>query len=54
MNEFAQAIDFLRLKFSFEDITLLFRYLDTDGEGTIGYDEFTMLCEEKWRGIDPF
>lgn len=44
----------MRLKFSFEDITCLFRYLDQSGDGTIGYEEFTMLLEEKWRGIDPY
>ena len=28
--------------------------MDKDGSGEIGYDEFTMLTEERWRGIDPF
>jgi len=44
----------MRLKLSFEDVTKLFRYLDTSGDGSIGYHEFTMLLEEKWRGIDPY
>jgi Ca2+-binding EF-hand superfamily protein len=53
INEFAQAIDHMRLKISFDDVKLLFNYLDKRGSGEIGYDEFTMLLEERWRGIDP-
>ena len=54
LNEFAQAIDFLRLKLSFSDVSRLFNFIDKNGTGSIGYDEFTLLTEEKWRGIDPF
>lgn len=54
LNEFAQAMDHMRLKLSFEDIKRLFRYLDKSGNGDIGYDEFTMLLEERWRNIDPY
>ena len=43
----------MRLKISFEDIAALFHYLDKDGRGEIGYDNFTLLLEERWRGIDP-
>ena len=53
INEFAQAIEHMRLKMSFDDIKKLFNYLDKTGEGEIGYDEFTLLLEERWRGIDP-
>jgi len=28
--------------------------MDREGKGEIGYDEFTLLTEERWRGIDPF
>lgn len=28
--------------------------MDTDGDGEIGYHEFTMLSEERWRNFDPF
>ena len=42
----------MRLKISFEDIKLLFDFLDKDKDGALGYEEFTMLLEEKWRGID--
>jgi len=28
--------------------------MDSDGSGSIGYDEFTMLTEEKWMKLDPF
>jgi Ca2+-binding EF-hand superfamily protein len=54
INEFAQAIDYFRLKISFEDMTKLYRYMDRDGSGEIGYDEFTLLSEERWRNIDPY
>lgn len=32
----------------------LFRYLDKNGNGVVGYEEFTLLTEERWRGLDPF
>ena len=54
INEFAQAIDFFRLKISFEDIQKLYRYMDADGSGDIGYAEFTLLSEERWREIDVY
>lgn len=53
INEFAQAIDHMRLKISFEDIKKLFNYIDKHGKGELGYEEFTLLLEERWRGIDP-
>ena len=53
INEFAQAIEHMRLKISFEDVTKLFIYLDKNKNGAIGYKEFTLLLEERWRGIDP-
>ena len=28
--------------------------MDTDGDGKIGYFEFTLLDEERWRKIDPY
>jgi len=43
----------MRLKISFEDIKILFNYLDQNGKGEIGYPEFTLLLEEKWRGLVP-
>jgi|LauGreDrversion4_2_1035121.scaffolds.fasta_scaffold448849_1 hypothetical protein len=43
----------MRLKISFEDIHALFNYLDKDNRGEIGYENFTYLLEERWRGIDP-
>lgn len=46
-------MDHMRLKISFDDIKKLFNYLDKKGQGEIGYDEFTLLLEERWRGIDP-
>jgi Ca2+-binding EF-hand superfamily protein len=46
-------MEHMRLKISFEDIKKLFNYIDKKGQGEIGYDEFTLLLEERWRGIDP-
>ena len=54
LNEFANVIDFLRLKISFEDITRLYRFLDKSGSGHLGYREFSMLIDENWRSIDPY
>ena len=54
LNEFAQAIDFFRLKIDFKDIQVLFRFMDSDGDGEVGFDEFTLLNEEKWRNMDPY
>lgn len=48
INEFAQALDYLRLKISFDDMTKIYRFMDTDGDGEIGFDEFTLLSEERW------
>ena len=28
--------------------------MDADGSGDIGYAEFTLLSEERWREIDPY
>ena len=53
-NDFAQGVEYLRVKLSYEDIWKIYRYLDTNGDGQISYSEFCQLCEEKWRKIDPF
>ena len=54
INEFAQAIEYFRLKLSFEDIAKLYRFLDSEAKGELGYEEFTMLSEENWRDLDPY
>jgi len=28
--------------------------MDKNGSGTIGYDEFTLLSEERWRNFDAY
>lgn len=53
LNEWAQGIDVMRLRISFEDIKTLFNYLDREGSGMLKYENFTYLLEERWRGIDP-
>ena len=27
--------------------------MDKNNNGTLGYDEFTLLLEERWKGVDP-
>jgi Ca2+-binding EF-hand superfamily protein len=53
LNEWAQGMDVMRLRISFEDIKTLFNYLDKEGTGMLQYENFTYLLEERWRGIDP-
>jgi hypothetical protein len=43
----------MRLKISFEDIKRLFNYMDKEKKGELNYEDFTLLLEERWRGIDP-
>lgn len=43
----------MRLRISFDDIKTLFNYLDWNGKGCLKYENFTLLLEERWRGIDP-
>jgi len=52
-KEFRVACDEMDLRFSNEDIKILFGYLDKDGGGTIGYNEFLNLSDEKRLGLDP-
>ena len=47
-------MEHMRIKLSFDDVKILFKYLDTTKKVAIGYPEFTMLLEEKWRGLDAF
>ena len=55
MNEFANVIDYLRLKLSFDDIQKLYRFLDRNGSGDIGYNEMLLLKDENWRNLkDPY
>jgi len=28
--------------------------MDINNNGEIGFDEFTLLSEERWRNIDPY
>lgn len=52
-REFRVSCEELDFRFSNEEIKLLFSYIDADGGGTIGYDEFINLSEERRRGLDP-
>ena len=42
------------MKLSFEDISKIYRFMDTDGDGEIGFDEFTFLSEERWKSVDAY
>lgn len=53
LNEFAQGIEYLRIKMSFEDVKRLFMYLDVNFNKEINLNEFKLLSEENWRKIDP-
>ena len=53
LNEFAQGIEYLRIKISFDDVKNLYNFLDKDMNDTISYGEFKMLSEENWRRFDP-
>ena len=53
LNEFAQGIEHLRIKVSFEDVKAIFNYLDADQDNQISYAEFKLLSEDNWRKMDP-
>ena len=42
------------LRYTKDELQNLYTYMDTDGGGTIGYNEFTKLLDEKRMGIDPY
>lgn len=52
LNEFAQGIEFLRIKISFDYVREIFQFLDQDGDGEINYLEFTKLTEESLSKLD--
>lgn len=47
-------MDSLHIKISSEDAMLVYKFLDSDDNGSVDYNEFCRLCEERQRGIDPF
>lgn len=53
LNEFAQGIEHLRIKISFDDVKKLFNYLDQKQNKALDYEDFKLLSEENWRKIDP-
>ena len=54
INEFAQAIDYFKMKISFQDMKLIYRFMDSEGRGEIGFHEFTLLSEERWKALDVY
>lgn len=40
LNEFAQGIEFLRIKLSFEDVKMVFKYLDINKTDCLSFEEF--------------
>ena len=53
-KEFTIVCEELDLRFTSDELKLLFKYIDDDNSGTVGYKEFINLSDEKRRGIDPF
>ena len=53
-KEFTIVCEELDLRFTSDELKLLFKYIDVDDSGTVGYKEFINLSDEKRRGIDPF
>lgn len=53
LNEFAQGIEHLRIKISFDQVKQIFNFLDKDMDGQISFEEFKQLSEENWRKFDP-
>ena len=43
LNEFAQGIEHLRIKLSFEQVKRVFKFMDKHGHGHIGFEQFKML-----------
>lgn len=52
-KEFRISCEELDLRYTNEEVKLLFEYIDQDGGGTIGFNEFLNLSDERRRGIDP-
>lgn len=53
-KEFRIVAEELDMRFTSAEMRALFDFLDSEKTGTIGYNEFTQLCDEKRRGLDPF
>ena len=54
LNEFAQGIDYLRIKISFDYIKEVFNFLDQGHDGLISYNEFKLLNEENLRKMNIY
>lgn len=52
LNEFAQGVEHLRIKISFEMIKKIFNYLDSDNDGEITFKDFRKLDGDNWRKVD--
>lgn len=52
LNEFAQGIEFLRIKVSFDVVKQVFNYLDENVNGEISFQEFRNLDDENYRKIN--
>jgi len=53
-KEFRIVCEEMDLRYTKDELQNLYTYMDTDGGGTIGYNEFTKLLDEKRMGIDPY
>lgn len=52
LNEFAQGIEFLRIKVSFDYIKDIFSFLDVHKDGHISYKEFSILNDDNLHKMD--
>ena len=52
--DFSYIIDQLSIKFTRQQVMMVFQYLDKDKDGSVTYNDFCELCEERRRQIDPF
>eukprot|EP00347_Sterkiella_histriomuscorum_P006774 403351480 len=52
--DFSFIIDQLQIRFNRQQVQDVFKFLDSDLDGYVTYNDFCELCEERRRLIDPF
>jgi Ca2+-binding EF-hand superfamily protein len=53
-KEFRVVCEEMDMRYTKNELQIIYSYLDDDGGGTIGFLEFTKLLDEKRMGIDPY
>ena len=54
LKEFRVVCEEFDMRFNSDELKKVFNYLINEGQTTIGYQEFTKLCDEKRLGQDPY